>query len=400
MNNRMRQVSDKGRRRMSPVSSKLSAILLCAVFLGTVSACGGQKAPAKAPQSASIESRSPSPASPEKVPAKKKAETKPVAAKPEFKKPEKITDEIIVQDFLTMLFKRHERVIKKTGKNVPFRVAALKYEEGEFVEDEAMRQAAISRMASYFAKLDKQQSRITGVTHSAFGTEKQEPGQVDLFLEKIPDRHKEYIRKQTFEGPVRWRRKFTVLGPRYCYHILGPYHTRGTINLREIDRVARKAESLGYTHSKEVPFVRVYHDWSCGLRVDGENYVSNHTDIIFTECTIKFFDEAELLKAGLGDCLLSSLGLLDKSELFPEALIGVRAPYRPDYYLGEDGVATWDEIVQRAPTEFTEADRLYLTILYNPRIKSGMSREEVEKIVREILPTIKFDRAALLALTG
>jgi len=102
-------------------------------------------------------------------------------------------------------------------------------------------------------------------------------------------------------------------------------------------------------------------------------------------CAITHLRMPQWARADFLECLTRSLGFPGSSQLFPQAVLGVRLPERPDIFYGEDGIATAEEYVDTLPTSYTEFDRLMLRALYDPRVRAGDSQEQLRAILPDVL---------------
>jgi hypothetical protein len=109
---------------------------------------------------------------------------------------------------------------------------------------------------------------------------------------------------------------------------------------------------------------------------------SNNDDIpidgkMNAECHIYYFHPDEILRALTTECVFRSLGLLDVS-VNSHAVLGIRdEQYKSINWIPD-------------PTEY---DLLLLNVLYDEKIKPGMTREEVMPIAKKIIEASKSDKA-------
>ena len=106
---------------------------------------------------------------------------------------------------------------------------------------------------------------------------------------------------------------------------------------------------------------------------------------VYASCRIMMDVEPELIGFQVADCLVRATGLTGESSLFPSAVVGEHLPKQRQYFIGEGESISRPDYVARMPAELTIVDRLYLSTLYDPRLKSGQTREEARPIARRIL---------------
>ncbi len=101
-----------------------------------------------------------------------------------------------------------------------------------------------------------------------------------------------------------------------------------------------------------------------------------HDNELTAECRIYLFHSEEVMRALTTECILRSLGLLNLSRNL-NANLGPRAERLEE--------VKWI-------TDPTEYDLLLLRILYDEKIKPGMTREEALPIAKQIIEEIKSER--------
>ena len=105
----------------------------------------------------------------------------------------------------------------------------------------------------------------------------------------------------------------------------------------------------------------------------------------FTRCGFSPVQVASIARSVLLECLVRSFGFVGSSSLFPESVLGVRLPERPDIFLeGKESLST-EEYGENLPQQLTPFDKWALQLLYDGRIEAGMTRDEAEPLVREAL---------------
>lgn len=124
----------------------------------------------------------------------------------------------------------------------------------------------------------------------------------------------------------------------------------------------------------------------CGARSEGfVRVLEGVSEPIGASCVLMMDVEAGLISFQVADCLLRAAGLTGESPLFPSAVVGEHLPKQRHYFIGEGESISRPDYVARMPAELTVVDRLYLATLYDPRLKSGQTREEARPIARRIL---------------
>lgn len=118
-------------------------------------------------------------------------------------------------------------------------------------------------------------------------------------------------------------------------------------------------------------------------------YASSQREISFSQCYAIHTENPRWLRGEFLECWLRSMGLVGSSELFPQAVLGVRLPERKDYFLNGEAAVTVDEYAGKLPSDLHPLDLVALRVLRDSRIQAGMDEQSVKPTVAKILAQIK-----------
>jgi len=123
----------------------------------------------------------------------------------------------------------------------------------------------------------------------------------------------------------------------------------------------------------------------CIARPSGRFVADMDDEHVVSSCTLIVNFEGRRVESQIAECFVRSLGLTGVSKLFVRSLVGERLPERADYFLGGQPREDRAVYASRLPNSLTPVDRLFLSILYDDRLKPGALRDDVRPIVRRIL---------------
>ena len=162
-------------------------------------------------------------------------------------------------------------------------------------------------------------------------------------------------------SPITRNFKLDAYGPEITTMYLGLY---GIIRSYDVTKILHEIDEV--STFTEVPSFSKYYGHM--YHVNGWYFHVKH-EIKYSECSI-FKEHIDIIKKSLtSECILRSLGLPNRSQNINSVL-----SYRPT----ELNNIKWEE----QPSNY---DLLLVKLLYNKKIKPGMTRVEVMPIIKEIL---------------
>jgi hypothetical protein len=123
--------------------------------------------------------------------------------------------------------------------------------------------------------------------------------------------------------------------------------------------------------------------------VSASVYASSQREISFSRCLAIQRENPRWLRAEFLECWLRAMGFVGSSELFPQAVLGVRLPEREDYFLNGETAVTGEEYAGKLPNDLHPLDVIALRVLGDSRIQAGMDEQSVKPTVAKILAQIK-----------